>query len=99
MACWRSWNTFSWRSRSRVTSAINHTDLRPSAFARGLEQAVDRFRHSGIADEHPLDRPHIVTVGGPDQVEIGGIGVEHPPALVGDQDTVEGLSLIHISEP
>ncbi len=26
----------------------------------------------------------------PDQVEVDGIGVEDPPALVGDQDAVEG---------
>ena len=123
MACWSSWNTFSWRSRSRVTSAIDHTVMRAScllvaerahaqaqparglgrgagnahlllqaaALARGLEQAVDRFGDVGIADEHPLDRPHVVAVGRPDQVEIGGVGVEHAAGLVGDHDAVEGI--------
>ena len=123
MACCSSWNTFSWRSRSRVTSAIDHTVMRAScllspsgrtrmrsqraacargagnahlllqaaALARGLEQAVDRLGHVRIADEDPLDRPHVVAVGRPDQVEIGGIGVEHAARLVGDHDAVEGI--------
>ena len=30
MACWSSWKTFSCRSRSRVTSAIDHTVMRAS---------------------------------------------------------------------
>ena len=47
-----------------------------AAFARRLEQAIDRFRHVGIADEHALDRPHVVGVGGVDQVEIGGVGID-----------------------
>ena len=68
-----------------------HLLLQAAALARGLEQAVDRFRNVGIADEHPLDRPHVVVVGRPDQVEIGGVGVEHAARLVGDHDAVEGI--------
>ena len=65
--------------------------LQPAAFARRLEQAIDRFRHVGIADEDALDRPHVVCVAGVDQREIGGIGIDHPAALVGDQEAVDGL--------
>ena len=65
--------------------------LRPAAFAGGLEQAVDRLRDVRIADEHPLDRPHVVGVAGIDQVEIGGVGVDHPAALIGDQQPVDRL--------
>ena len=32
----------------------------PPALARRLQQPEDRFRHVRIADEHPLDRPHVV---------------------------------------
>ena len=68
-----------------------HFFLQPAALARRLEQAVDRLGDVRIADEHPLDRPHVVVVGGADQVEIGGIGVEHAAGLVGDHDAVEGI--------
>ena len=65
--------------------------LRAAALARGLQQAVDRLRHVRIADEHPLDRPHVVGVAGIDQVEIGGVGVDHPAARIGDQQAVDRL--------
>ena len=120
MACCNSWKTFSCRSSSRVTSAIDHTVslasrllspsgrtrmrnqrpvspridvdahllLQAAAFARRLEQPEDRLRDAGIADEHPLDRPHVVGVGGLDQPQIGGIGVDDAPGGIGDQDRV-----------
>ena len=53
-----------------------HFLLQPAALARRLEQTEHRLRHAGIADEHPLDRPHVVGAGGLDQLEIGGIGVD-----------------------
>jgi hypothetical protein len=60
------------------------------ALARGLEQAIDRLRHAGIADEYPLHRPHVPAVGRSGQIEIGWIGIEHARAGVGDQDAVAG---------
>jgi hypothetical protein len=63
-----------------------HLFLGAAAFARRLEQAIDRLRHVGIADEHPLDRPHVVGVGGFDEAEIGGVGVDDAAARVGDQE-------------
>ena len=36
---------------------------RPSRAA--LQQPIDRFRHAGVADEHPLDRAHVVGAGRP----------------------------------
>ena len=56
---------------------------RPSRAA--LQQAVDRFRYARIADEHPLDRPHLLGRGGADQIEIGGVGVDHPAGVIRDQ--------------
>ena len=37
-----------------------HLLLQAAALARRLEQAEDRLRDAGIADEHALDRPHVV---------------------------------------
>ena len=65
-----------------------HLLLQPPALARRLEQAIDRFRHAGIADEGALDRPHVLGVGRADQFEIGGIGIDHAAARVGDQDAL-----------
>ena len=67
-----------------------HLFLQALAFARRLEQPVDRFGRVGIADEHALHRPHVVGVGRVDEVEIGGVGVEHAAVRVGDQYAVEG---------
>ena len=84
------------RSRSQLTALPLRPVTRTSscgaaAFARRLEQAIDRLRHVGIADEHPLDRPHVVRVGGVDQIEIGGVGVDHAAARIGDQEAVDRL--------
>ena len=43
-----------------------HLFLQAAPLAGGLEQAIDRFGDLGIADEDPLDRPHVVIVGRPD---------------------------------
>ena len=75
---------------ARLAGDPHFLDQSP-AFARRLEQAVDRFRYIGVADEDLLDRPHVITVGGADQVEIGGVGIKHPAALVGDQHAVETI--------
>jgi hypothetical protein len=77
--------------RSSLGVGDAHLFLQPAALARGLEQAIDRLGQIGVADKHLLDRPHVMAVGGADQVEIGGIGVEHPAAVVGDQDAVKGV--------
>ena len=74
-----------------IAAGNAHLLLQPAALARGLEQAVDRFGDIGIADEHPLDRPHVACVRRADQVEISGVGVEHAARCVGDHDAVEGI--------
>ena len=68
-----------------------HLLLQPAAFARRLEQAVDGFGDVRVADEHPLDRPHVGGLGRADQIEIGGIGVKHAAVLVGDHDAIEAV--------
>ena len=67
-----------------------HFFLQALAFARGLEQPIDRLGGIGVADEYALDRPRVVRVRSADQIEIGGIGVDHAPVAVGDDDAVEG---------
>ena len=67
-----------------------HLFLQALAFARRLQQPVDRLGRVGIADEGALDRPQIVGVRGIGQIEIGGIGIDHPAVAVGDDDAVEG---------
>ena len=78
------------RRLARLVAADPHLLLQAAAFARRLQQPVDRLRDIRVADEHPLDRAHVVGIGGVDQLEIGGIGVDHAAARVGDQDAVEG---------
>src|SRR6185437_5501134 len=68
-----------------------HFFLQTAALARGFEQAVNRFRNLRIADEYTFDRTHIVGAGRIDEIEIGSVGVEHPPALIGDEHTVESV--------
>ncbi len=68
-----------------------HLLLAAAAFARRLEQAIDRFRNPGIADEDPLDRRHVVRLGGLDQGEVGAIGIDDAAAGVGDQDAFAGI--------
>ena len=64
--------------------------LAAAALARRLQQAIDRFRNAGIADEDALDRTDVVRTRRLDQAEIGGIGIEHAPARVRDQDALVG---------
>ncbi len=68
-----------------------HFLLQALAFARRLEQPVDRLGSVGIADEHALDRPHVVGVGRVDEIEIGGIGVDDAAVAIGDDHAVEGI--------
>ena len=68
-----------------------HFLLQALAFARGLEQPVDGLGSVRIADEHALDRPHVVGVRRIDEFEIGGVGVNDAPLAVGDDDAVEGV--------
>ena len=63
--------------------------LQPASLSRGLEQAVNRLRHVRIADKDPLDRPDIVYTGCTDEIEVGGVGIKHPPGMIGHQDAVE----------
>ena len=65
--------------------------LLPLAFARRLEQAKHRFRHIGIADEHPLHRAHVQRGRRPRQREIGRVGIDHVTAGIGDRQPVIGM--------
>ncbi len=47
------------RPASPLWRADPHLLLAAAAFARRLEQAIDRFRDAGIADEDALDRAHV----------------------------------------
>ena len=77
--------------RLRRGAGQAHLLLQAAAFARRLQQPVDRLGNVRIADEHPLDRPHVVVVGGAGQVEIGGIGVEDAAGMVGDEGALGGI--------
>ena len=68
-----------------------HFFLQALTFARRLEQAVDRLGGVGIADEHALDRPHIVGIRRVDQIEIGGVGVNDAAVAVGDENAIKGV--------
>ena len=46
--------------RLAFVRADPHLLLAAAAFARRLQQAIDRFRNAGIADEDALDRTHVV---------------------------------------
>ena len=61
------------------------------AFARRLEQAKHRLRHIGIADEDPLHRAHVLRGRGARQRQIGGVGIDHMTAGVGDREPVIGV--------
>ena len=75
---------------SPLSPADTHFLLQAPPLAGRLQQPVDRFRYIGIADENPLDRPHLRGVGRPDQVHIGLVGIDHAAAAVGDQHAIEG---------
>ncbi len=64
--------------------------LLPLAFARRLEEPEHRFRYIGIADEDPLHRADVVRARRPREREIGGVGIGHMTAGVGDRDAVIG---------
>ncbi len=65
--------------------------LLPLAFARRLEQAKHRLGDIGIADEHPLHRAHVERGRSPRQREIGGVGIDHVAAGIGDREAVIGM--------
>ena len=67
-----------------------HLFLEALAFARRLEQPVDRFRGVGVADEGALHRPHIVGVGRIDEIEIGRIGIDDVAVVIGDDSAFGG---------
>ena len=77
--------------RAAFDAGNAHLFLQALAFARRLEQPVDRFGRIGIADEHALDRAHVVGVRRADEIEIGGIGIDHAAVAVGDHDAVESI--------
>ena len=68
-----------------------HFLLLPLAFARGLEQAEHGFRHIGVADEDALDRAHLLGGRSPRQRQIGGVGIDHVAAGIGDREPVIGV--------
>ena len=65
--------------------------LQALAFARRLEQPVNRLGGIGVADEDALDRAHLSGVGRADEFEIGGVGINDDAAAIGDGDAVEGI--------
>ena len=65
--------------------------LLPLAFARRLEQAKHRLRHIGIADEDPLHRAHVERVRRARERQIGGVGIDHMAARIGDRQSVIGM--------
>ena len=73
-----------------LVAADPHFLLQPPAFARRPQQAIDRLRDARIADEHPLDRPHLAGRRRADQVEIGRIGVDHAAARIGNENRLLG---------
>ena len=77
--------------RPALDAGDPHFLLQALALARRLEQPVDRFGGVGVADEHALDRPHVVCIRRVDQIEIGGIGVDDAAVAIGDENAVEGV--------
>ncbi len=67
-----------------------HLFLQALAFSCCLEQPVDRLGRVGVADKGALDRPHVVGVGGVDEIEIGGVGIDDVAVVIGDDDAVGG---------
>ena len=65
--------------------------LLPLAFARGFQQAEHRLRDIGVADEDALDRAHVLRGRGPRQRQIGGVGIDHMAAGIGDREPVIGV--------
>ena len=65
--------------------------LLPLAFARRLEQAKHRFRHIGITDEDPLHGARLPRGRSTREREIGGVGIDHVAAGVGDRQPVMGM--------
>ena len=77
--------------RPALCAGDAHLLLQALAFARRLEQPVDRFGRVRIVDEHPFHRTHVVRVRRVDEIEIGGIGVKHAAVTVGDDQAVNGI--------
>ena len=77
--------------RPALQAGDAHLLLGDAAFARRLEHAVHRFRHVRIADEDALDRAHVAGAIGVGQGEIGGVGIDHAAAPVGDEEPVHRL--------
>ena len=60
-----------------LVRADAHLLLAAAAFARRFQQAIDRFRHAGIADEYALDRPHVRRTRAPTKLTVGRIGINN----------------------
>jgi len=65
--------------------------LLPLALARRLEQAKYRLRHIGIADEHPLHRADVERGRRSRERQVGGVGIDHMAAGIGDREAVIGV--------
>ena len=65
-----------------------HFLLQAAAFARRLDETVDRLRDLGVAEEDALDRPHVVGADRVRQPQIGGVGVDHPAARIRHHNAV-----------
>jgi hypothetical protein len=73
---------------SALRSGHAHFFLQAFASARRFHQPINRLGGVGIADEGAFDRPHVVGVGGTDEIEIGGIGIDDAAVATGDHDAV-----------
>ena len=85
-----------------------HLFLQGPSFTGRLGEPVDRLRNLRIADEHALDRAHVIGVDRIHELEIGGVGVDEPAVLVGHHDSVrrgrrqrveEGIARLAAGDP
>ncbi|MEY9683405.1 hypothetical protein ABIF13_004179 [Bradyrhizobium elkanii] len=65
--------------------------LLPLALAGSLQKAEHGLGDVGVADEDPLDRTDLLRPGRAGQREIGGVGIDHVAAGVGDDEPFLGL--------
>src|SRR5258708_19748906 len=54
-----------------------HFFLQTTAFARGLEQSVDRLRNVGVADEYSFDRLRFIDAASAGQIEISILAIKN----------------------
>ena len=73
-----------------LAGAHAHLLLQATAFARCLEQAIDRLGDARIANEDPLDRAHVAGGRGIGERKIGSVGIDDAPTGIGDESAFAG---------